>query len=189
MNKENEISKRIKDYFQKTPSNSQTKALELLEKFIESNEKCFILKGYAGTGKTTLLKALIDYLKAIQRPCFICAPTGRAAKVISDKAEHKAYTIHKTIYSYDNLKPYISEDEEEGKKTFKYYFGLRKLTDDTQNAVYIVDESSMISDVYSEGEFFRFGSGKLLADLYPLKKVWYFNFFRVEFFVKLSLQG
>jgi hypothetical protein len=165
MNKENEISKRIKDYFQKTPSNSQTKALELLEKFIESNEKCFILKGYAGTGKTTLLKALIDYLKAIQRPCFICAPTGRAAKVISDKAEHKAYTIHKTIYSYDNLKPYISEDEEEGKKTFKYYFGLRKLTDDTQNAVYIVDESSMISDVYSEGEFFRFGSGKLLADL------------------------
>lgn len=155
----------LRDYFQQIPSTSQSTALELLEEFINSNEKCFILKGYAGTGKTTLLKALIDYLKAIQRPCFICAPTGRSAKVISDKAEHKAYTIHKTIYSYDSLKPYISEDEEESKKTFKYYFGLRKLTDDTQNAVYIVDESSMISDVYSEDEFFRFGSGKLLADL------------------------
>jgi len=165
MNKDIEISKQIKDYFQKTPSNSQSKALELLGKFIAGDEKCFILKGYAGTGKTTLLKALIDYLKAIEKPCFICAPTGRAAKVVSEKAEHKAYTIHKTIYSYDSLKPYISEDEEEGKKTFKFYFGLRKLTDENQNAVYIVDESSMISDVYSEGEFFRFGSGKLLTDL------------------------
>ena len=79
------------------------------------------------------------------------------------KTKFDAFTIHKSIYSMDDLKEY-KETEEDGSETFKYFFGLHD-NDDTTNTVYIVDESSMVSDQYSEGEFFRFGSGLLLHDL------------------------
>src|SRR5690606_15610368 len=93
----------------------------------------------------------------------ISAPTGRAAKVISQKTKHKAYTIHKSIYSSKDLKEFKVK-EEDGTETYKFYYDLKN-NEDPANTVYIIDESSMLSNVYSEGEFFRFGSGFLFKDL------------------------
>ncbi|MFV0289387.1 MAG: ATP-dependent RecD-like DNA helicase [Mangrovibacterium sp.] len=144
-------------------TSGQSSLLEKLENFLSDNSTCFLLKGYAGTGKTFMMKGLTDFLTESKRSFRIAAPTGRAAKVISQKTKHKACTIHKTIYSSKELKEFKIKDED-GTETFKFYFEI-KINDDPSNTVYIIDESSMISNVYSEGEFFRFGSGFLLKDL------------------------
>ena len=142
---------------------SQKEVADSLDQFLNSNSNCFILKGYAGTGKTTLLHGISRYLSANNRNLILMAPTGRAAKVIAEKTKFDSFTIHKSIYSMDDLKEY-KETKEDGSETFKYFFELND-NDDSVNTVYIVDESSMVSDQYSEGEFFRFGSGFLLHDL------------------------
>lgn len=146
-------------------TNGQQELVVLLDEFLLNNEaNCFLLKGYAGTGKTFLMKGLTDYLDSINRNFRISAPTGRAAKIISQKTKRKAYTIHKSIYSNTDLKEYELVENEEGGETFKYFYDLR-INEDAINTIYIVDESSMISNDYSEGDFFRFGSGYLLSDL------------------------
>jgi hypothetical protein len=144
-------------------TNGQQELLKMLNQFLEDKTSCFLLKGYAGTGKTFMMKGLTDYLKSINRPFVLAAPTGRAAKVISQRTKSKAYTIHKTIYSNQDIKEYKTESED-GTETFKFYYNLKN-NEDQANTVYIIDESSMLSDMYSEGEFFRFGSGFLLQDL------------------------
>jgi tRNA(Met) C34 N-acetyltransferase TmcA len=95
----------------------QFRLVELLDEFISNNEFCFILKGYAGTGKTFMMCGLTDYLTSIKRPFAIAAPTGRAAKVISQKTKQRAYTIHKIIYSNTELQEYKVQDED-GAETF-----------------------------------------------------------------------
>jgi len=134
-----------------------------LETFLSNEIKCFIIKGYAGTGKTFMMKGLTDFLTTTKRSFKIAAPTGRAAKVISQKTKHKAYTIHKTIYSSKDIQEFKTKGED-GTETFKFYYELKN-NNDSCNTIYIIDEASMISNVYSEGEFFRFGSGYLLKDL------------------------
>ena len=141
---------------------SQVEASKRLDQFFSGDKNCFILKGYAGTGKTTLLDGISRYLASKHQNFKLMAPTGRAAKIIADKTGCESFTIHKSIYSMDDLKEY-KETQEDGSETFKYYFGLKE-SDDTVNTVYIVDEASMLSNHYSEGEFFRFGSGFLLND-------------------------
>lgn len=154
----------LKDTFSKyTLTPGQDSLLDELEKFLSDNSTCFLLKGYAGTGKTFMMKGLTEFLTETNRSFRIAAPTGRAAKVISQKTKHKAYTIHKTIYSNNDLKEFKVKDED-GTETFKFYYELKN-NDDPNNTIYIIDESSMLSNVYSEGEFFRFGSGYLLKDL------------------------
>lgn len=118
---------------------------------------------YAGTGKTFMIKGLTAFLKSAYRPFVLAAPTGRAAKVISQRTKSKAYTIHKTIYSNKDIKEFKTENTD-GTETFKFYYDLKN-NEDQANTVYIIDEASMLSDMYSEGEFFRFGSGFLLKDL------------------------
>ena len=141
----------------------QSSLVDELNVFLSDRSKCFLLKGYAGTGKTFMMKGLTDYLSLNKRNFKIAAPTGRAAKVISQKTKHKAYTIHKSIYSSRDLKEFKVK-EEDGTETFKFYYDLKNNADPA-NTIYIIDESSMLSDVYSEGEFFRFGTGFLLRDL------------------------
>ena len=141
----------------------QTTLIDELEKFLADNSTCFLLKGYAGTGKTFMMKGLTDFLSANKRSFRISAPTGRAAKVISQKTKYKAYTIHKSIYSSKDLKEFKVK-EKDGTETYKFYYDLKN-NEDPANTVYIIDESSMLSNIYSEGEFFRFGSGYLLKDL------------------------
>lgn len=144
-------------------SNDQKVALEKLDAFLSGSSHVFMLKGYAGSGKTTILKGLVDYLSFIERPVCLMAPTGRAAKVIREKTGEEAVTIHKAIYNYDELVE-VEGDDENKEKSFYYAYKIRN-NSDVANKVFIVDEASMVSDSFSQGEFFRFGSGHLLNDL------------------------
>lgn len=144
-------------------TDSQEELVKSLERFLDSRtESVFLLKGYAGTGKTFITKGLTEYFRAIGRNYVLAAPTGKASKVIASKTKSPAYTIHKTIYSFGDIAEY-RDDDTDGTETFKFYatVAVNSLSADT---VYIVDEASMISDVYQEAEFFRFGTGYLLAD-------------------------
>ena len=135
-----------------------------LEDFLEKKDfDVFLLKGYAGTGKTFITKGLTEYLTTIGKKFILAAPTGKAAKVIKEKTKNDAFTIHKTIYSYKDLKEYKVENID-GTETYKFYFELNDNTHES-TIIYIIDEASMISNNEQEGEFFRFGSGKLLSDL------------------------
>ena len=97
----------LKDTFSKyNLTSGQNELLDELDKFLSDKSTCFLLKGYAGTGKTFMMKGLTDFLTETKRSFRIAAPTGRAAKVISQKTKHKAYTIHKTIYSSKDLKEF-----------------------------------------------------------------------------------
>lgn len=145
-------------------SQGQEMALNKLEAFLDGPAQVFMLKGYAGSGKTTILQGLVDYLSAAEKNFALMAPTGRAAKVIREKTGQDASTIHKNIYSYDEMVE-INEGD-----SFYYYYKIRNNMD-VAGKIFIVDEASMISDAKSEGEFFRFGSGHLLSDLITFTRV------------------
>jgi hypothetical protein len=119
--------------------------------------------GYAGSGKTTLLKGFVEYLKSLEKRYQLMAPTGRAAKVINQKTNFESTTIHKGIYSFEELQE-IKKSEDENNISFLYQYKIRN-NPDVYDSVLIVDEASMVSDILSQGEFFRFGSGHLLQDL------------------------
>jgi ATP-dependent exoDNAse (exonuclease V) alpha subunit len=108
-----------------------------------------MLKGYAGSGKTTILEGLVEYLTAIDKDFLLMAPTGRAAKVIREKTGKEAFTIHKSICSYEDM-----VEVEEG-DSFFYNYKLRNNTD-VAGKVFIIDEASMLSDAKSEGGVFSF---------------------------------
>ena len=141
----------------------QAELVNRLEQFLDGKtESVFLLKGYAGTGKTFVTKGLTEYFRAIGRNYVLAAPTGKASKVIASKTKSPAYTIHKTIYSFDDIVEY-RDDDTDGTETFKFYAQLA-VNSRSADTVYIVDEASMIADVYQEAEFFRFGTGYLLTD-------------------------
>ncbi|GAB1447447.1 hypothetical protein MASR2M44_04420 [Bacteroidota bacterium] len=144
-------------------TNDQRNALEKLHAFLESEERVFILQGYAGSGKTTLLKGFVEYLKSLEKNYQLMAPTGRAAKVINQKTGFESTTIHKGIYSFEELQE-IKQGESETNISFLYQYQIRN-NPDVHDSILIVDEASMVSDILSQGEFFRFGSGHLLRDL------------------------
>ncbi|MCR9155511.1 MAG: AAA family ATPase [Bacteroidetes bacterium] len=155
---------KIFDHFQHINlTQDQHNALEMLSAFLESDEQVFVLQGYAGSGKTTLLKGFVEYLKSIEKKYQLMAPTGRAAKVINQKTGFESTTIHKGIYSFEELQE-IKQGEDENDVSFLYQYKKRN-NPEVHDSVLIVDEASMMSDIFSEGEFFRFGSGHLLRDL------------------------
>ncbi len=142
----------------------QSQLVKKLDNFLNDDaQKCFLLKGYAGTGKTFITKGLTEYFRAIGRTYILAAPTGKAAKVIANKTASEAYTIHKTIYSNKNIKEFKVSNTD-GTETYKFYYDLN-VNDDPAQTIYIIDEASMVADIYQEAEFFRFGSGFLLYDL------------------------
>ena len=149
-------------------SQGQETALTKLEAFLDSPVQVFMLKGYAGSGKTTILKGLVEYLNAVEKDFDLMAPTGRAAKVIREKTGQEAFTIHKSIYSFEDM-----VEIEEG-DSFYYYYKIRNNLD-VAGKIFIVDEASMLSDAKSEGEFFRFGSSHLLSDLITYTRVTQLN--------------
>jgi len=143
-------------------TSNQQVAFEYIRDFINSkHRRVFILQGYAGTGKTFLIGHIASWLLENNMVVQLLAPTGRAARVLTDKTGIPANTIHRCIYNLDEL---IENDAEHS--NFKFYFQLKRTEADETNIVYIVDESSMVSDAESEGEFIRFGSGRLLKDLF-----------------------
>ena len=155
---------KIFDHFQHiTLTNDQRSALEKLCAFLENDEQVFILQGYAGSGKTTLLKGFVEYLQSLEKKYQLMAPTGRAAKVINQKTGFESTTIHKGIYSFEELQE-IKQGNDESDVSFLYQYKIRN-NPEVHDSALIVDEASMASDILSQGEFFRFGSGHLLRDL------------------------
>lgn len=149
----------IKDYLKELilqnfglkPTADQTKVIDLLCDFILSpdSDSVFILRGFAGTGKTSLMSALVKTMEQLERECVLMAPTGRAAKVFSLYADHPAYTIHKRIYRQKS----IDKDS-----IFTLNYNMR------QNLLFICDEASMIAnDEFLSGGMY--GTGRLLDDM------------------------
>lgn len=143
----------------------QREALTKIKEFLNSKtHDCFVLGGYAGTGKTTLLGQVIEYLKATGISFSLMAPTGKAAFNLRKITGEKAFTVHRVIYDFDKLdletfdNSYPDQDED---FAVKFYYRVRL----GECKVYIVDEASMISDYYSGNDFLQFGSGKVLSDL------------------------
>lgn len=157
----------IADFTELTLTTDQQKVASLLEAFLAGKQDVFLLKGYAGSGKTTLIKALAKYIDSLNIQYQLMAPTGRAAKVMSSKTQLPATTIHRGIYSYDKLveKERTAEDKS---YTLTYYYAVA--TGENAN-VLIIDEASMVSDMVSQQEFFNFGSGRLLFDLIEYSKI------------------
>jgi ATP-dependent exoDNAse (exonuclease V) alpha subunit len=90
----------IQNHFQHINlTEDQKLALDKFEKFLSSDSSIFVLKGYAGSGKTTILSGIVEYLTDSKKKSLLMAPTGRAAKVINAKTKKVATTIHKGIYS------------------------------------------------------------------------------------------
>ena len=147
----NFFSSQIKKYFPYEATSEQELTLEKLSDFLFSrdNDSLFLLKGYAGTGKSSLIGALVKTMTEMKQKTVLMAPTGRAAKVFASYAGQNAYTIHKKIYRQK-----IFSNEPTG---FVLSDNLHKHT------LFIVDEASMISN---DGlDTFSFGSGRLLDDL------------------------
>ena len=132
------------------PTLKQDVFFQKISNFITSSktDSIFVLKGYAGTGKTTVISAIVNNLQAINKKSVLLAPTGRAAKVIANYSQKPAFTIHKKIYF-----PKTSA----GGVSFVLQPNKHK------NTIFIVDEASMISDVASESKMYE--NGSLLDDL------------------------
>ena len=144
-------------------TSDQQAALAAIQEFITAGtEKCFLLEGYAGTGKTFLIRRLAKWLELMKWGFVLAAPTGRAAKVLADKTGYGAGTIHRSIYRMDKLEEIPNAKAND---RFKFYYALKLVAPDERPRVIIVDEASMVSDVESDEKFIRFGSGHLLRDL------------------------
>ena len=102
---ENFIKNRIIHALPFIPNEGQAELLQILTQFIlsKNKQKGFVLRGYAGTGKTSIMAALVNALVELNQPVVLLAPTGRAAKVLARYANKAAYTIHKYIYRQDKL--------------------------------------------------------------------------------------
>ena len=142
-----------------TLTTQQQQVLAKIKIFMESDASVFILRGYAGTGKTTMVKQIVDY---VLQDWYVelMAPTGRAARVLQTKTGHLAKTIHKTIYSSAALLTKDVQDVAESE--FKLCFPI-KMTDG--NIVAIVDEASMLCSLKRAQEIFVFGTDNLMDDL------------------------
>jgi ATP-dependent exoDNAse (exonuclease V) alpha subunit len=136
-------------------------ALEMLKKFIKgTQEQVFVLSGYAGTGKTTLVKFFAGWCRDNDIPISLLASTGRAAKVLREKTGFSTETVHRLIYSID------TSELDESSKTQRITFRLNSNAS-SEKRVYLIDESSMISDKpLAEKSLTLFGTGSLLDDLF-----------------------
>jgi len=132
------------------PTSGQEKLIDRISGFIFGpDDRIFLIRGYAGTGKTTLVASLVKTLAAYKHKTVLLAPTGRAAKVLSSYSGFQAFTIHKKIYRQKKLVEGFGE------------FSLdRNLS---RNTLFLVDEASMISN--QSLDLSIFGSGRLLDDL------------------------
>ena len=134
-----------------TPTECQLRLIEVLASYIFSDEpdQIMVIKGYAGTGKTSMLYSLTQALNQLKIRSVLMAPTGRAAKVLAGYTKMPAFTIHKKIYRQKSATDGFG------------HFALDKNL--YKNTYFIVDEASMISNETAENTVF--GSGRLLDDL------------------------
>ncbi len=134
------------------PLDGQKELIKKLAEFVSdaaSENEIFLLKGYAGTGKTSTIAALVKAFKKLKMKSMLLAPTGRAAKVLSNYSDKTAFTIHKKIYR--------QQSSSDGSGKFILDANLHS------NTIFLVDEASMIANQSFENSVF--GSGRLLDDL------------------------
>lgn len=141
----------IKQQFSFVPTSKQNTLLKQLAEFVFSadSDSLYLLTGYAGTGKTTIISTLVNNLWKAKKSAVLMAPTGRAAKVISTYSKKEAFTIHKRIY--------FPKKEKGG--GVKFVLQPNKY----RNTIFIVDEASMIPDAPADSKLFE--NGSLLNDL------------------------
>ena len=141
----------ILDNFGFKPTKEQEKGAQMMAEFLfeRNTETVFVMKGYAGTGKTSLIGALVRAMTALKQRTVLMAPTGRAAKVFASYAGQTAYTIHKRIYRQKAFNGEMTD----------FLQGVNLMRD----TLFIVDEASMIANEWHNGS--AFGTGCLLDDL------------------------
>ena len=141
----------ILDKFPYNPTDEQLQTVKEWGEFLLSSnqDEIYLLQGYAGTGKTSLVGALVRALDSLHRQVILLAPTGRAAKVFSLHADHVAYTIHKKIYRQHTFSAEMID--------------FQACPNPHRNTLFIVDEASMINNEGISGR--GFGTGRLLDDL------------------------
>ena len=134
-----------------TPNDQQQELITRLARFVLNGKDTdlFLLTGYAGTGKTSLVGALVKTLDSLKFKTVLLAPTGRAAKVFSHYAHHPAYTIHRKIYRQQRFSPDMR--------------GFLSGNNTHRDTLFIVDEASMIANAPNDSGIY--GSGQLLDDL------------------------
>ncbi len=144
-----ELKYRIRNAFAFTPTTEQEQAIEVFTQFMTDRHEqaLMILRGSAGTGKTTLAAAIVKGLLSLQQKIVLLAPTGRAAKVFSLYADYAASTIHRRIYR---------------QKSLEGAFGLNY--NNQQDTLFIIDEASMVANASSYSDT-PFANGQLLDDL------------------------
>ena len=147
----NELTLQIRQSFQLEPTPEQALAIDVFCQFMTSRENhaVMILRGSAGTGKTSLAGAIVRTMVKLKQKVMLLAPTGRAAKVFSLNSGHPAFTIHRKIYR---------------QKTFTGDMGTFSLNDNLhRDTLFLVDEASMVANAGLSDS--PFGQGRLLDDL------------------------
>ena len=146
------IASQIYEKLSVQPTENQKKIIESFSDYLseDNSSTFFVLNGYAGTGKTTIIAAIVSALKSLGIKTILLAPTGRAAKVLSQYSGEKALTIHKRIYREQTNAAYES----------KFSLNINR----ENEALFIVDEASMLSSGTNADKTI-FGSGSLLDDL------------------------
>jgi ATP-dependent exoDNAse (exonuclease V) alpha subunit len=148
---------------------SQKTAFKAIQRFLESAADTFVLKGYAGTGKTFLMQHLASWLKEQKHPFKLLASTGRAATVLRGKTGFTAKTVHSELYNFSQVDG--MEDDMPDDTPSDFLGQLRMLLQlrepDDEKTLYIVDEASMLSSELGEdNSFASFGSGFLMTDFF-----------------------
>lgn len=148
----------------------QSTALCVIKSFLcDDQQDTFILRGSAGTGKTTLIAKLVGALEEMNLSCALLAPTGRAARILGNKIKqitgndkYSGSTIHRAIYTFSKLE--VNEEAETANDPgVRMIFPLKE--EEAAVSLFVIDESSMVGDKENHGDLVQFGSGRLLKDI------------------------
>ena len=144
-----ELKYRIRSVFGHIPTEEQEQAMDVFAMFMTDRHEhaVMVMRGSAGTGKTTLAAAIVKAMVSLQQKIVLLAPTGRAAKIFSLYASHPAYTIHRRIYRQKSLE-----------SAFELNYNMM------QDTLFIIDEASMIANASNFSDT-PFANGQLLDDL------------------------
>ncbi|MDO4700585.1 MAG: AAA family ATPase [Moraxella sp.] len=154
----------------------QNQALDKIQEFIFNDDlDVFILRGSAGTGKTTLISQLILRLDQVNCSYALLAPTGRASRILGAKIHSitgnntNTKTIHSCIYSFEHIQINDNEELSVNDPVLRFIYPLKH--DESPVKLLIIDESSMIGDKENKGDVMQFGSGRLLKDIVEFARI------------------